>query len=130
VWQLVFGNVYFLKTSPRPVISFPNNLTGRYLAIECETLGAPQTWYRAGYLQPMFSIGQGIASLGSRGCRLGLTIIRLSEIEFTSQSFRFNPVPWLLNLTIQVYSTDELEELDPLVRIERTVNDISTYGLG
>lgn len=125
MWDLAFGNVYFLRTNPRPIIAFPNNLTGRYLAINCETLGAPPTWYRAGYLQPMFPIGGGSAPLGSKSCKLGFTIIRLNEIEFSSSSFKFNPVPWLINLTIQVYSNNELEQLDPLVRIEQKIDNLS-----
>lgn len=128
MWDLVFGNFYSLNTNPRPAIAFENNLTGRYVAVSCETLGAPPTWHKAGHIQSMYSVGSGTAPIKSRYCRLGLTIIRLSEIEFAAASFRFSPVPWLLNLTIQVYSTNQLEQLDPLVRIEQKVDDISTYG--
>jgi hypothetical protein len=127
VWDLVFSNFYSFSGS-KPRISFLNNLTGRYIAVSCESLGASPTWFTAGHLRSMYTIGQGTASIKSRRCRLGLTILRLEEIEFASSSFQFHPVPWLINLTIQIHSTKDFEQLDPIVRIEQKVDDISNFG--
>lgn len=127
-WQIVYSNFFSLNVSPKPQIYLNNNLTGRHLLILCQSLGAPGTWQRAGYLQTFFddsSIGSR-AVIRSRRCKLGHTYLSLTDWEYLN-SFQFQPVPWLLNIQIKVWSTADLDIYDPIRRIEERVNDMSDF---
>lgn len=125
-WQLVYSNYFPLNITSKPKILINNNFIGRHLIVDTKSLGAAPSWYRAGYLNSVFDesgVVQG-ATINKHFCRLGTTYIELSDLEFDN-TFTFKPVPWLVDITLKIWSANDLDSYNPIRRIEEKINDLN-----
>jgi hypothetical protein len=126
----VYSNYFPLNISPKPKIIINNNLTGKHLIVDAKSLGAAPSWYRAGYLHSIFD-ESGIvdgATIKKHFCRLGTTYVELSDLQFLN-SFLFQPVPWLIDITLKVWSTADLNIYNPIERIEQKINSLNDFDI-
>lgn len=106
-------------------ISITPALTGKYIIVFTDSLGANPAWYKAGYLLPFFddsSIGRVYGK--SKLCGLKRhTFIKLTDWEFLNP-FAFKPVPWLVDIQIKIWSTPDYALYDQDDRTEERLNEI------
>ena len=124
-WQLVYSNYFPLNVKPKPKITINNNLTGKHLIVEVKSLGAAPGWYRAGYFHSLFDESGVVdgATIKKHFCRLGTTYIQLSDLELLN-TFLFQPVPWLISITLKIWSTADLDIYTQSERIEEKLNEV------
>ncbi|MEH2437364.1 MAG: hypothetical protein V7K25_24540 [Nostoc sp.] len=109
-------------------ISITLTLTGKYIIVFTDSLGANPAWYKAGYLLPFFddsSIGRVYGK--SRFCGLRrYTFMKLTDWEFLN-NFAFKPVPWLVDIQIKIWSTADYALYDQQDRVEDRVNEVYNF---
>jgi hypothetical protein len=121
-WTQVYSITLPLLLSPKPKIVINNNFTGRHLIVQCESLGASPSWYRAGLLAIIINdVTIGNATIEKYKCRLGHTYIQLDDWLVNNDfSFEFQPVPWLVNIQIKIWSREsfntDIEQLQDELR--------------
>lgn len=123
-WSLAYSSLININGN-RSEISITPVLTGKYIIIFTDSLGANPTWYRAGCLLPFFddnTIGRVYGK--SKFCALKRhTFIKLTDWEFLN-SFMFKPVPWLIDIQIKIWSTSDYALYDQADRAEERINEI------
>jgi hypothetical protein len=76
-------------------------ITRRDLAIELTIFNQPKTWFKAGYLTPLISVGGGEIPAQDIVIRFGSQII---YIPYQAYKLRFTPVPYLTtNYTLKLF---------------------------
>jgi hypothetical protein len=76
-------------------------ITTRNLAIELTILNQPKTWFKAGCLVPLISVGGGDIPAQDILIRFGSQII---EVPYLAYKLRFIPVPYLpANYTLKLF---------------------------
>ena len=76
-------------------------ITHRNLAIEVTILNQPKTWFKAGYLVPLISVGDGDIPAEAILIKFGAQVI---QIPYSAYKLRFIPVPYLSsNYTLKLF---------------------------
>jgi hypothetical protein len=123
-WSLVHSSLTNVNGN-NPDISITPNLTGKYIIVFTDSLGANPAWYKAGYLVPFFddnTIGRVYGKSKYCGLRR-YSLIKLDDWEFLNP-FIFKPVPWLVDIQIKIWSTADYALYDQQDRAEERINEI------